>query len=195
MAEIVKLAVICDAQLFDLLESFGRAGLESAFQDPCGKEILDRSIGTMLVELEPNLYEDELARKVDFGHTFSYGLETLHGDRLLHGEAVLLDILVSVVIARERKLITPIAAKRVFELVEALGLEPAIEWLDADCMWRALGDRIEHRNGRQRVPLPTAIGQCAFFDDISYDEFGKCIHILRQGTSEHGSNRASFVQC
>jgi hypothetical protein len=31
----------------------------------------------MLEELQPNLYEDELARRVDFGHTFSYGLETI----------------------------------------------------------------------------------------------------------------------
>lgn len=195
VAEIVKLAVICDAQLFELLERFGPAGLEAAFQDARGQQILDRSIGTMLAELAPNLYEDELARKVDFGHTFSYGLETLHGDRLLHGEAVLLDILASIVIARERGLITSSAAERVFELVEALGLEPAIEQLDSDCMWNALADRIEHRNGRQRVPLPMAIGQCAFAEDISREEIATCIHILRQGTSEHGTHRSRLIQC
>lgn len=195
VAEILKLAVICDAKLFELLERFGRASLEAAFQGVRGKEILDRSISTMLGELAPNLYEDELARKVDFGHTFSYGLETLHGDRLLHGEAVLLDILASVVIARERGLLAASTAEQIFELVEALGLRPAIEQLDEDCMWRALADRVEHRNGRQRVPLPTAIGRCAFVEDISYEEIRTCIHILRQGTPEHGTNRARLIQC
>ena len=53
----------------------------------------------MLEELQPNLFEEDLARKVDFGHTFSYGLETRHEAHLLHGEAVLLDILLSTVIA------------------------------------------------------------------------------------------------
>lgn len=194
LCEIIKLAVICDAHLFDLLERFGHAGLEACFQDARGKEILDRSISGMLAELAPNLYEDELARTVDFGHTFSYGLETLHGDQLLHGEAVLLDILASVVIARERRLITALAAERVFALVDQLGLQPAIELLDAGCMWQALSDRIEHRNGRQRVPLPTAIGRCAFVDDITCEELRTCIQILKQGT-EHGSNRARLVQC
>jgi 3-dehydroquinate synthase len=117
---------------------------------------------------------------VDFGHTFSHGLETLHGDQLLHGEAVLLDILASVVIARKRRLITKMAAERVFALIQGLGLQLAIELLDADCMWQALADRIEHRNGHQRVPLPTAIGQCAFVEDITYEELRTCIHILKQ---------------
>ena len=41
-----------------------------------GTQILQRAISSMLEELEPNLFEENLARKVDFGHTFSYGLET-----------------------------------------------------------------------------------------------------------------------
>ncbi len=195
LAEIIKLAVICDSRLFDLLERFGRASLKAAFQDVAGAEILDRSISGMLAELAPNLYEDELARKVDFGHTFIYGLETLHGDRLLHGEAVLLDILVSVVIARERGLTSQMSAERVFALVRRLGLRPAIELLDPDCMWQSLADRIEHRNGRQRAPLPTAIGRCAFVDDITFEELRTSVRILKQGTFEHGHNRASLIQC
>lgn len=195
LCEIVKLAVICDAHLFELLERFGLASLQAVFQDAPGREILDRSISGMLAELAPNLYEDELARKVDFGHTFSYGLETLHGDRLLHGEAVLLDILASVVIAAERRLIAEAAAERVFALVERLGLRPATDLLDADCMWQALADRIEHRNGHQRVPLPTAIGQCAFVEDISWEELRTCVHILKQATPEHETSRASLIQC
>lgn len=195
LAEIIKLAIICDAHLFGLLERFGRASLEAAFQDVRGKEILDRSIGTMLAELAPNLYEDELARKVDFGHTFSYGLETLHGDWLLHGEAVLLDILVSVVVARERGLIAQMASERAFALVARLDLKPPIELLDADWMWQALADRIEHRNGRQRVPLPVAIGQCEFVEDITREELRKCIQLLKRGTSEHGFNRARLIEC
>lgn len=195
LCEIIKLAVICDAHLFELLERFGLASLETAFQDAHGKQILDRSITGMLAELAPNLYEEELARKVDFGHTFSYGLETLHGNRLLHGEAVLLDILASVAIARHRGMITKMAAEQVFALVEELGLRPAIGLLDADCMWQALTDRIEHRNGRQRVPLPTAIGQCVFVEDITYQELRTCIHFLKQGTLRHGYDRASLIQC
>jgi 3-dehydroquinate synthase len=133
----------------------------------------------MLDELEPNLFEEELARKVDFGHTFSYGLETRHEHRLLHGEAVLLDILVSVQIARWRGLLGEHEVARVFGLVDALGIVPDLGVLDATTMWHSLLDRIEHRNGQQRVPLPAGIGQCVFVNDITRRELDAAVPALR----------------
>ena len=195
LCEILKLAVICDAHLFELLEDSGFASLKVAFQDGPGKEILNRAIDRMLTELAPNLFEDELARKVDFGHTFSYGLETLHGDRLLHGEAVLLDILVSIVIARERGLITKAEFVRISALVDELGMRPEIQLLDPESMWQALADRVEHRNGRQRVPLPTAVGHCVFVEDVTFEELRTCIHILKQGMPEYGSPQSRLIEC
>lgn len=147
VCEIIKLAVIKDAGLFRLLERHGAHSMAMAFQDAHGGDILDDAIASMLEELAPNLFEDDLARKVDFGHTFSYGLETRHGDRLLHGEAVLLDILVSTVIARRRGLLSERQTRRIFRLVERLGITPALELLDTGVMWQSLMDRIEHRNG------------------------------------------------
>lgn len=186
MCEIIKLAVIKDAALFRLLEQHGRACLGAAFQNAADAEILDRAIGGMLEELAPNLYEDELARKVDFGHTFSYGLETRFEERLLHGEAVLLDILASTVIARERGLLATADAARILTLVPALGIAPAIELLDTELMWQSLADRIEHRNGAQRVPLPAAIGECVFANDITRAEIAASIDLLKDWmTPEH----------
>lgn len=179
VCEIIKLAVIKDAELFGLLEQFGAAGLATAFQDACGGEILDRSIHDMLDELAPNLYEDDLARKADFGHTFSYGLETRHAGRLLHGEAVLLDILASTIIAQERELLASADASRILALIECLAMAPAIDLLDTELMWQSLLDRTLHRNGLQRVPLPVAIGECLFVDDVTYAEIEASIRILQ----------------
>jgi 2-epi-5-epi-valiolone synthase len=106
VCEIIKLAVIKDAELFALLETFGPESVAANFQNDPGGEILNRAISGMIEELEPNLYEENLSRKVDFGHTFSYGLETRHEAHLLHGEAVLLDILASSMIALGRGLLT-----------------------------------------------------------------------------------------
>ncbi len=175
VCEIIKLAVIKDATLFALLEQHGAASIAAAFQDGPSADILDRAISGMLDELAPNLFEDELARKVDFGHTFSYGLETQHEDLLLHGEAVLLDILVSTVIARTRELLSDAQAERIFHLIEGLGIVPAAGLLDADLMWQSLLDRVEHRNGQQRVPLPGALGDCVFVNDITRHEIESSI--------------------
>lgn len=182
VCEIVKLGVICDRELFELLEHDGAASLATGFQDEPGRQILDRAISTMLDELAPNLYEDDLAREVDFGHTFSYGLETMHDGRLLHGEAVLLDILASTVIAHRRGLLADAAAQRVFALVEQLNLAPAIELLDTESMWQALADRVVHRNGHQHVPLPAAIGQCTFVNDVTREEIAAGVKVLQART-------------
>ena len=183
--EIIKLGVVKDAPLFAELEQCGAASLGAAFQDRAGGRILDRAIASMLEELAPDLHEDQLARKVDFGHTFSYGLETRHEDRLLHGEAVLLDILVSTAIAHGRKLLPRTDAARILALVGRLGITPETALLDDGLMWQSLQDRIEHRNGSQHVPLPVAIGDCAFADDITRAELAASIATLNQWMPHH----------
>ncbi|MCB1560487.1 MAG: sedoheptulose 7-phosphate cyclase [Xanthomonadales bacterium] len=181
VCEIIKLAVIKDAALFEHLEVSGASSIASAFQDAPGAKILDTAIDVMLEELTPNLFEDDLARKVDFGHTFSYGLETHFESDLLHGEAVLLDVLVSTVIAQRRFMLTDAQARRILALSGRLGIMPALDLLDANLMWHSLQDRIEHRNGQQLIPLPTAIGDCRFVNDVSLTELQDAIDTLSTG--------------
>ncbi len=170
VCEIIKLAVIKDAELFALLEDFGPQSVAAHFQDKPGGEILNRAIGGMIAELEPNLYEENLSRPVDFGHTFSYGLETRHEAHLLHGEAVLLDILASSRIALGRGLLTEREVERIFSLVHRLGIHLELGLLDPCLMWASLLERVEHRNGHQRVPMPDGIGKCVFLNDITRKE-------------------------
>ena len=64
-------------------------------QDKVASVAMRRSIQGMLEELEPNLWEHILSRLVDYGHTFSPEIEMAalaHGDELLHGEAVNIDM-------------------------------------------------------------------------------------------------------
>lgn len=181
VAEIIKIAIIKDADLFAKLESCGRVCIESNFQDSPSKEMLNIAITDMLEELEPNLYEEDLARKVDFGHTFSYGLETQHEMHLLHGEAVLLDILLSCQIAFFRGLLSDSDVDRIMNLVRDLGFENKVDLLDTKVLWDSLNERIYHRNGLQRVPLPKKIGNCVFVNDIQRSE----IEAARESLTRH----------
>lgn len=178
VCEIVKLAVVKDAELFDLLETHGAQSVEERFQNEAGGVILDRAIEGMLEELEPNLFEEDLARRVDFGHTFSYGLETRHEAHLLHGEAVLLDILLSTLIARSRRLLTEEETNRIFRLTDALGIALDASILDPRLLCASLTERTYHRNGLQRVPMPHGIGGCVFLNDITADEVASAAKIL-----------------
>ena len=178
VCEIIKLAVVCDAELFDLLEAHGAQSVASHFQNGESDVLLDRAITGMIKELEPNLFEAELARKVDFGHTFSYGLETRHEANLLHGEAVLLDILLSTLIARGRNLLTDSDAERIFRLTRELGFAFHASVLDPSLLCASLTERTYHRNGLQRVPMPRGIGDCVFLNDIHAAEIESAVKIL-----------------
>jgi 3-dehydroquinate synthase len=182
VAEIIKLAVIKDAHLFRLLEEHGSKSVEAYFQNETGGIILDRAITGMLEELEPNLFEDDLARKVDFGHTFSYGLETRNETDLLHGEAVLLDIVFSSLLARTRGLLSRADLERLFRLIAALGITLDISSLEPLTLWQSLEERTYHRNGFQRVPLPHGIGGCTFVNDITLTEIQTAHRALAQMT-------------
>ena len=97
MSEIVKIAIVRDPALFDDIAAFGRDLITTRFVEP--RDVADaslrRAIELMLCELQANPFEEELARVVDFGHTFSPLLESVSEYRLNHGEAVAVDMAVS----------------------------------------------------------------------------------------------------
>ncbi len=172
------MAIIKDVGLFSLLETHGVKSVDAQFQNEDGGTILDRAIYRMLEELQPNLFEEDLARKVDFGHTFSYGLEIRHEAHLLHGEAVLLDIVISALIARARNLLAAEDTSRIFRLIAMLGIMPDTTILDPCLLWQSLEERAYHRNGLQRVPLPHGIGRCVFVNDVKMYEIESAVKLL-----------------
>src|SRR5882757_5349685 len=99
LAEILKIGLIKDAALFDLLAVHGSRLVAERMQSAgsadggaVAAEVTRRSIHGMLEELQPNLWEDELERVVDYGHTFSPTIEMEALPELLHGEAVSIDM-------------------------------------------------------------------------------------------------------
>jgi 3-dehydroquinate synthetase len=180
LCEIVKIAIIKDIELFALLEDHGVHCVNTHFQDEVGNAVLQRAIKAMVDELQHNLFEENLNRKVDFGHTFCYGLETSHEKDLLHGEAVILDIATSVMIARERKLLSEREVIRIFELVERLGIKLNTEILDPYLLWQCVEERTCHRNGWQSVPFPDGLGKCIFINDIRLDEILAAVKSLTE---------------
>jgi 3-dehydroquinate synthetase len=180
VCEILKLAVIKDQELFNALEAYGAACADLYFQCEDGDHILDLAIASMLDELEPDFFEENLARKVDFGHTFSYGLETRFEGRLFHGEAVLLDVALSTIMAKGRGLLSQQDTNRIFHLIEKLGLHLDTDILDPQLLWQSLEERVYHRNGLQRIPMPHGIGNHVFLNDVTEDEIKTTVNVLEE---------------
>jgi len=165
LAEIVKIALVRDPALFDLVERHGPSLLAAGFQAPpaVAWEVLERASLRMIEELQPNLFEDRTyERLVDFGHTFSVPLEPATGHTLSHGEAVAVDMALSMEIAALLGLAPPALRDRVLALLGALGLPSWSERLDLDLCRQALEQAAAHRGGRPNLVLPIEVGRAVF---------------------------------
>lgn len=172
--EILKLAIGCDLKLFRLLEEYSlRVSQVFSQDDNLGTDILNRSVSLMVEELRPNLFEDELRRNVDLGHTFSQPLEMSSG--LRHGEAVGLDLLLSSIISSGRGFLRSEEVHRIFRVAAGLGLPTRWPSVDPELLWSSLLERTEHRGGSQHAPIPRRIGGCTFLEDICREEVYRAV--------------------
>lgn len=181
LAEILKVAIVKDKRLFDLLETHGAALLRQKFQStPYSTLVIRSSIQDMLDELAPNLWEEKLERSLDFGHSFSPAIELMACPRILHGEAVALDMALSSVLAQQRGHLNQGDLNRILELMRTLSLPIENEIFDPPLLYQALQDTTMHRGGLQRLPLPISIGSVEFYNDVSSAEIEAAINELRQ---------------
>nr|BFD87704.1 3-dehydroquinate synthase [Streptomyces sp. Xyl84] len=174
LAEIVKMAVILDEDLFRTLERHpdvfrGQAG-ESGADRPHGEleeYVLRTSMRLMMEELCPNLREHDLARLVDFGHTFSPVVETAGEHRLRHGEAVAVDMALSAHVARLLGLADEETCERIVQLLRRIGL-PVFDprTCTPELMTQALRASWQRRGRKLHLVVPTGIGKAAFVEEL-----------------------------
>jgi 3-dehydroquinate synthetase len=74
---------------------------------------------------------------------------------------------------------------RIFDLVSTLGINLNYDLVTPDLLWNSLQERIYHRNGLQRVPLPKGLGQCTFLNDIQFKEIQFACNTLRERKTNH----------
>jgi 3-dehydroquinate synthase len=169
-AEIIKIALVRDKHLFELVEQSGPKLLHRGFRGETlhEEEILWRSIAGMLNELEPNIYEDRsYERLVDFGHTFSPSIESACEFAMSHGEAVAIDMALSAVLAGSMGLAMGEDVTRIVDAIIAMDLPVWSRHLTVELCRRALRDSALHRGGTPNLVVPVAIGKAVFLRDIT----------------------------
>ncbi|MGP2436191.1 sedoheptulose 7-phosphate cyclase [Streptomyces sp. JW3] len=185
LAEVLKMAMVKDPVLFDQLEAHGPRLIEERMQatgsadgGAAAEDVMARAIHSMLEELHSNLWEHQLQRLVDFGHSFSPVLEMTALPELLHGEAVCIDMAFSSVLAHRRGLLGRADLERVLRVMRGLALPTWHPVCTADLMARGLADTVKHRDGRQLLPLPVGIGRACFVNDVSRAELDAALAAL-----------------
>lgn len=181
MAEIFKIAIIKDMSLYDLIKTEGKEAILDHFQT-VGADILTKSIVGLITELETNLYETELRRPSDYGHTFSPIIEMSNIDEIMHGEAVSIDIAISVCISARRGLITIAKLKEIIGVMKTVGLPTFHPSITAQMLLDGVAERTLHRNGKQNAPMASINPHrhtSVFLDDIGLDDINHAIEYLK----------------
>ncbi|OJT26062.1 2-epi-5-epi-valiolone synthase [Archangium sp. Cb G35] len=193
LAEILKIALIKDRALFELLDRHGTTLITERLQgrtpesNRASTQVIERAITGMLEELEMNLWEHKLERVVDYGHTFSPTIEMLALPELLHGEAVNIDMALTTLISVQRGMITPDERDRIFALMRKLDLPVYHRTCEPPVLVDALADTVRHRDGLQRLPLAMGIGSACFVNDVTPEEMTAAATALREMDASSGS--------
>ncbi|WP_037962677.1 sedoheptulose 7-phosphate cyclase [Streptomyces sp. PRh5] len=188
LAEALKLALVKDPQLFAVLEKYGPSLVAERLQDSSpetstdqpGRTTMHRAIAGMAEELQKNLWETDLQRIVDYGHTFSPLIEMKALPELLHGEAVAMDCVFSAILANQRELLSGTDLLRIINTVEAIGLRPSHPlFTDEQVLTLALEETMRHRNNQQIITLLDGIGRTIFINDLTQSEISTAASKMR----------------
>jgi len=186
MAEIVKIAMIRDKRLFEMIEEYGETLIGTRFTQPSGlaEDVIAWSIEGMLVELSSNPFENvTLERYVDLGHMISPALEAQSGYTLHHGEAVAIDLAYTSCIANTAGRLSDCDLLRIIRLLYRLGLPTNHANLNETLVLKAFDDTEKHRGGALNLPVPTGIGTCDFIRsrrELSEGTVARTLALLRE---------------
>ena len=178
MAELVKIGVVGNARVFELLERHGEELLRTGFGQRDGSEELRAiaddvtrgAIRTML-ELEVgNLHELDLDRVIAYGHTWSPTLELSPETPMLHGHSVSIDMALSATLAQRRGYISAGDRDRILGVMNRLGLAIDSPYLNPELLAAGTRSIIKTRDGLLRAPVPRPVGECFFINDLTDEE-------------------------
>ncbi|MBH1944028.1 3-dehydroquinate synthase [Erythrobacter sp. YJ-T3-07] len=171
LAEVFKYGLLGDA------EFFARVDKDSAAILACDNAVLEATIAHCVGMKARIVAEDERETRdaralLNLGHTFGHALEaeTGFGDRLLHGEAVALGLVLAARFSARRDLISLADAENVTDALARAGLRTEISALGLDCDGTVLADHMRHdkKAGGGTVPfiLLRALGEAYVARDV-----------------------------
>lgn len=169
LSEALKMAIVGDHALFELMEANAVTLLPTRLGSTSGHEVIARSVKGMLSALSDNLYElDGYCRMVDFGHTFSPFIESATAYNVTHGQAVAMDMAISATLARQFELLDEQDFERILQLMLALGLPIFDESMrETEELYLSLNSVVAHRDGALNLVVPTGIGSYEFIHRAS----------------------------
>lgn len=155
MAEVVKSAIIADAELFEILE---RADKANIYSNTTLAEAVMRSAIIKRDIVEQDEREAGMRRLLNLGHTLGHAIEKCTHE-VNHGEAVAMGLSLISHVAAKRNILAQADAERIDTLLLKLGFE-----LTPPVPMRAILDAVKYDKKKDNdlihLVLPEAIGRC-----------------------------------
>jgi len=150
LAEALKYGVLCDEELFELLQ-----------RDPRGQaqELVARCVDIKRRYVEADEREAGDRRFLNLGHTFGHAIEKASDYTVAHGSAVAMGMVMAARYAASRGMAAPGLVVQIAGALEACGLPTAADLPEGQLARAALSDK--KRQGQSIVfVLPRAVGSC-----------------------------------
>ena len=167
MAEVVKSAIIADAELFERLERCGGAIYDSA------EDMQEVMLGAVAVKARI-VAEDEreggVRRLLNLGHTLGHAIEKCTHE-VNHGEAVAIGMSLVAHAAVRRGDLSEDVAKRIDSVLMALGLKLDMPVTVTEMLREVKYDK-KKKNNSIRLIVPVRIGECEI-KELSFEELGQ----------------------
>ncbi len=171
-AEVIKYGILGDAGFFDWCEQNGAKVI--AHDREAIEYAVTRSVQAKARIVAEDERETTGARALlNLGHTFGHALEaqTGYSDRLLHGEAVAMGMVLAARFSARRGTISAADAQRVAAAIAASGLRTEIGALGLNCSGEALAAHMLHDKKMDAGTLPfvllRAIGEAYLDRDVA----------------------------
>ncbi|WP_197493982.1 sedoheptulose 7-phosphate cyclase [Lewinella sp. 4G2] len=188
VAEIIKMAVVKDLALFELLEETGFALVDTHFGADTnsadlkerGNRVLSAAMRSYVEAEYGNLYETHQCRPHAYGHTWSPGFEIPSG--MLHGHAVGCGMGFGAYLSYLQGWITAEERDRIMRLISNFELSlwhPVLE--ESDLIFEAQERVTQKRGGNLAAPLPKGgIGTCGYLNELTREDLASALADYQQ---------------
>eukprot|EP00188_Purpureofilum_apyrenoidigerum_P004429 Plantae.Rhodophyta-Purpureofilum_apyrenoidigerum.ctg5009.p1 GENE.Plantae.Rhodophyta-Purpureofilum_apyrenoidigerum.ctg5009~~Plantae.Rhodophyta-Purpureofilum_apyrenoidigerum.ctg5009.p1 ORF type:complete len:876 (-),score=200.40 Plantae.Rhodophyta-Purpureofilum_apyrenoidigerum.ctg5009:642-3269(-) len=195
IAEIIKMAVVKDFGLFQLVEEAGgelvktKFGIEQCERgsriDELSEQIIAKAMDCYVRSEYGNLWETHQCRPHAYGHTWSPGFEIQAG--LLHGHAVACGMGYGAYLSFLEGWISEDEMHRVLRLIASVDLSiyhPVLE--NYDLVWGAQVKMTEKRGGNLCAPIPKGtLGKCGYLNDMTRERLEKTLSDYKKVCSSY----------
>ena len=150
-AEVIKYAILYDAQLFDYLK---KAGL-----DFDREAVISRCVELKRDVVMVDEFDTGERMKLNLGHTIGHGIEAVSHFRVSHGRAVSIGMAIVARAAAEKEFCDRETKDEIITVLHSFGLPTEMEYSAQELFSYTLSDK-KRSGGMINLILPAAIGDC-----------------------------------